>query len=81
MFGGVMRVLKVLTGLVAGIGATSAYAGGPVILEEDGAPDQVTAPARTGIKPIFIVLGVVAAALLLGNDDEEEQPPPCTSEC
>ena len=73
-----MRVLKVLTGLISGLGVTTANAGGPVILEEEGAPEQLAAPAQTGIKPIFIVLGVVAAVLLASRDDD---PPPCTSEC
>jgi hypothetical protein len=49
----------------------------------DGAGDQLVDPAQKGVKPIFILLGVVAAALLLSNGDDEEAvvPPPCTGEC
>jgi hypothetical protein len=75
-----MSVLKVLTGLIAGLGATTANAGGPVIIEE-GAGDQLVDPARKGVKPVFILLGVVAAVLLASNGSDEEAPPPCTGEC
>jgi hypothetical protein len=75
-----MRFFKAVTGLIAGLGAGTANAGGPVIIEEEGAPEQAVAPSQTGVKPVFIILGVAAALLLLANSDDPEEPP-CTGEC
>jgi hypothetical protein len=75
-----MRIFNAVTGLIAGLGAGTANAGGPVIIEEEGAPEQAVAPSQAGVKPVFIILGVAAALLLLANSDSDG--PPCTGgEC
>ncbi len=56
--------------------ASSAFAGGPVVVEEEGQPEVVAESPRSGwIVPVVVGL-VLICAIACGNDDEETGPPP-----
>ena len=51
------------------LGSTTAYAGGPVIIEEEGQPEVVADAPRSGwIVPVVVGL-IVICAIACGNDD------------
>ncbi len=56
--------------------ASSAFAGGPVVIEEEGQPEVVAESPRSGwIVPVVVGL-VLICAIACGNDDEETTPVP-----
>jgi hypothetical protein len=56
-------------------GATASFAGGPMVIEEEGQPEVVADSPRSGwIVPVVVGL-VLICAIACGNDDT---PPPVT---
>jgi hypothetical protein len=56
--------------------ASSALAGGPVVVEEEGQPEVVAESPRSGwIVPVVVGL-VLICAIACGSDDEETTPTP-----
>lgn len=52
------------------LSSTAAFAGGPVIVEEEGQPEVVAETPRSGwIVPVILGL-VVVCAVACGNDDD-----------
>lgn len=69
------REVKRLTSalLALALGSTAAFAGGPVVIEEEGQPEVVADAPRSGwIVPVVVGL-IVVCAIACGNDDT---PPP-----
>jgi hypothetical protein len=57
-------------------GATASFAGGPMVIEEEGQPEVVAESPRSGwIVPVVVGL-VLVCAIACGNDDDT---PPVTS--
>ncbi len=51
-------------------GTTASFAGGPVVIEEEGQPEVVAESPRSGwIVPVVVGL-VLVCAIACGNDDE-----------
>jgi hypothetical protein len=56
--------------------ASSAFAGGPVVVEEEGQPEVVAESPRSGwIVPVVVGL-VLICAIACGNDDDPAPTPP-----
>jgi len=56
--------------------ASSAFAGGPVIVEEEGQPEVVAESPRSGwIVPVVVGL-VLICAIACGNDEDDPAPTP-----
>ena len=54
------------------LSSATAFAGGPVVIEEEGQPEVVAeAPRSGGIVPVVVGL-VVLCAIACGSDDEED---------
>ena len=53
-----------------GLSATTAFAGGPVVIEEEGQPEVVAETPRTGWIVPVVVGGIILCAVLCGDDDE-----------
>ena len=52
------------------LGATASFAGGPVVIEEEGQPEVVAETPRSGwIVPVVVGL-VLICALACGSDDD-----------
>lgn len=52
-------------------GATASFAGGPMVIEEEGQPEVVAESPRSGwIVPVVVGL-VLICAIACGNDEEE----------
>ena len=52
------------------LSSTTAFAGGPVVVEEEGQPEVVADSPRSGwIVPVIVGL-VVICAIACGNDDD-----------
>lgn len=67
-------VAKVLAASMA-LSASTAYAGGPVVVEEEGQPEVVAESPRSGwIVPVIIGL-VVICAIACGSDDDPVTTP------
>lgn len=57
-------------------GSTTAYAGGPVVIEEEGQPEVVAESPRSGwIVPVIVGV-VLLCAIACGGDDEETSTTP-----
>lgn len=57
------------------LSSTSAYAGGPVVVEEEGQPEVVADSPRSGwIVPVVVGL-IVVCAIACGSDDEQTPIP------
>ncbi|WP_137111419.1 hypothetical protein [Rhodobacter sp. SY28-1] len=53
-------------------GATASFAGGPMVIEEEGQPEVVAESPRSGwIVPVVVGL-VIVCAIACGNDDEPD---------
>ena len=64
------RILSSVLALAATMGATASFAGGPVVIEEEGQPEVVAESPRSGwIVPVVVGL-VLICALACGNDDD-----------
>ncbi len=56
------------------LGSTAAYAGGPVVVEEEGQPEVVAENPRSGwIVPVVVGL-VLICAIACGSDDDDPAP-------
>ncbi len=53
------------------LSSTAAFAGGPVVVEEEGQPEVVAETPRSGWIVPVIVGGIILCALACGGDDEE----------
>lgn len=63
------KVVPALLALSLAFGSTAAFAGGPVVVEEEGQPEVVAESPRSGwIVPVIVGL-VVICAIACGNDD------------
>jgi len=67
---------KLISAVVAStlaLSASTAFAGGPVIIEEEGQPEVVAEkPASSiGILPLLLIPIILCVALCGGDDDEE----------
>ncbi|RYI00736.1 MAG: hypothetical protein EON48_17510 [Acetobacteraceae bacterium] len=52
------------------LGSTAAFAGGPVVIEEEGQPEVVAESPRSGwIVPVVVGL-ILVCAIACGNDDD-----------
>lgn len=56
------------------LSSTAAFAGGPVVVEEEGQPEVVAETPRSGWIVPVIVGGIILCALACGGDDEEPAP-------
>ncbi len=64
------QVVPTLLTLSLSLGSTAAFAGGPVVIEEEGQPEVVAESPRSGwIVPVVVGL-VVLCAIACGNDDD-----------
>ena len=63
--------------LAVSLTASAAFAGGPVMIQEEGQPEVIAEkPASSiGILPLLLI-PVILCLALCGNDDEETPPPP-----
>ena len=65
---------KIATSVVAfvlALTSMSAYAGGPVVIEEEGQPEVIADSPRSGwIVPVVVGL-IIICAIACGDDDEE----------
>lgn len=60
------------------LSSAAAFAGGPVVIEEEGRPEVVADSPRSGwIVPVVVGL-VVLCAIACGNDDDEVPEDPGT---
>jgi hypothetical protein len=55
------------------LSATTAYAGGPVVVEEEAAVVAEKPASSVGILPLVLV-GIVLCVALCGGDDDEVRP-------
>ena len=54
--------------------ATAAFAGGPVVVEEEGQPEVVAESPRSGWIVPVIVGAIILCAIACGNDDDATTP-------
>ena len=66
------KLTSSLLALAMGLTSTAAFAGGPVVIEEEGQPEVVADSPRSGwIVPVVVGL-IIICAIACGSDDEEE---------
>ena len=60
-----------LLALTLALTSTTAFAGGPVVIEEEGQPEVIADSPRSGwIVPVVVGL-IIICAIACGDDDEE----------
>ena len=65
------KLTSSLLALAMGLTSTAAFAGGPVVIEEEGQPEVVADSPRSGwIVPVVVGL-IIICAIACGNDDPE----------
>jgi hypothetical protein len=52
------------------LGSTAAFAGGPVVVEEEGQPEVMAESPRSGWIVPVIVGAIILCAIACGNDDD-----------
>ncbi|MGL5009525.1 MAG: hypothetical protein ACRC6I_06550 [Paracoccaceae bacterium] len=64
--------------LALSVGASAAFAGGPVVIAEEGQPEVIAEkPASSaGILPLLLIPIILCVALCGGDDDETTTAPP-----
>ena len=63
-------IASTVLALSLALSSTAAFAGGPVVVEEEGQPEVVAESPRSGwIVPVVVGL-VVLCAIACGNDDD-----------
>lgn len=58
------------------LAASSAFAGGPVVIEDETEVVAEKSGSSIGILPIILITVGLCAALCGGDDDEEKKQPP-----
>ena len=58
--------------------STAAFAGGPVVVEEEGQPEVVAESPRSGWIVPVIVGAIILCAIACGNDDDPVATTPTT---
>ena len=67
------KLTPALLALSLALSSTAAFAGGPVVVVEEGQPEVVAESPRSGwIVPVVVGL-VVLCAIACGNDDEQSR--------
>ena len=64
------EVVPALLTLSLAFGSTAAFAGGPVVVEEEGQPEVVAETPRSGWIVPVIIGAVILCAIACGNDDD-----------
>jgi hypothetical protein len=68
------KIASSLLAMSMALTSTSAFAGGPVVIEEEGQPEVVAESPRSGwIVPVIVGL-ILVCAVACGNDDETVTP-------
>ena len=68
------KIASSLLAMSMALTSTSAFAGGPVVIEEEGQPEVVAESPRSGwIVPVIVGL-ILGCAVACGNDDETVTP-------
>ena len=60
------------------LGSTAAFAGGPVVVEEEGQPEVVAESPRSGWIVPVIIGAIILCAIACGNDDDDATTAPTT---
>lgn len=58
------------------LSSATAFAGGPVVVEEEGQPEVVAETPNSGWIIPVIIGGILLCAVACGNDDDSVLPPP-----
>ena len=67
------KITPALLALSLALSSTAAFAGGPVVVVEEGQPEVVAESPRSGwIVPVVVGL-VVLCAIACGNDDADQR--------
>ena len=66
------KALPALLALSLAFSSTAAFAGGPVVVEEEGQPEVVAESPRSGWIVPVIIGAVILCAIACGNDDQPE---------
>jgi len=67
------KITPALLALSLALSSTAAFAGGPVVVVEEGQPEVVAESPRSGwIVPVVVGL-VVLCAIACGNDDPDQR--------
>ena len=69
------NIVSPILALSLALSATSAFAGGPVVIEEEGQPEVVAESPRSGwIVPVIVGV-IILCAIACGNDDDTTTTP------
>jgi hypothetical protein len=68
------KIVSPILALSLALSATSAFAGGPVVVEEEGQPEVVAESPRSGWIVPVIVGAIILCAIACGNDDDTTTP-------
>ncbi|HLQ20370.1 MAG TPA: hypothetical protein VK146_15455 [Tabrizicola sp.] len=73
------KIVSPVLALSLALSSTAAFAGGPVVIEEEIQPEVVVeqTPRSGWIVPVLIG-GIILCAIACGNDDDDP-PPPATA--
>ena len=66
------RIAASVLALTTAFTASTAFAGGPVVVEEEGQPEVVAESPRSGWIVPVVVGAIVLCAIVCGNDDAAE---------
>jgi hypothetical protein len=64
------KIVSPILALSLALSATSAFAGGPVVVEEEGQPEVVAESPRSGWIVPVIVGAIILCAIACGSDDD-----------
>jgi hypothetical protein len=64
------KFVPTLLALSLAMSSTAAFAGGPVVVEEEGQPEVMADSPRSGWIVPVIVGGIILCAIVCGNDDD-----------
>jgi hypothetical protein len=71
------KVASTVLAISLALGASTAFAGGPIVIEEEGQPEVVAESPRSGWIVPVVVGAIILCAIACGNDDET--PPPAST--
>jgi hypothetical protein len=64
------KLVSTVLAFSLGLSSTAAFAGGPVVVEEEGQPEVVAESPRSGwIVPVVVGV-IILCAIACGNDDD-----------